>query len=277
LNRRNDMSEPSQIAKDASKNFELDHYGDWPGDDIAAVKFQQAIDAAMAEERELRIMQLAAISTAAIQNTETTIKDRIGSDNPYYSTAYVDTCRAVDREMEHRAEIERLKKEVQPTWMHTCLHHTDEERLKAFRCCPCCILKDNHRLEETLIQRDQRIDQLLHQMTDQEKFEENEINQRAADTKAMVKAVQMWQRETSNPGVIPHPSVLLWWLMEAMETPRIREMEKRLDWEQKNAEKLAIRLQALEEIVKTVQHTPAPAHSLATCPACRFQKWRDNP
>jgi len=66
-------------------------------------------------------------------------------------------------------------------------------------------------------------------MTDQEKFEENEINQQAADTKAMVKAVQMWQRETSNPGAIPHPSVLLEWLMTAMETPRIREVVRQAD------------------------------------------------
>jgi len=189
---------------------------------------------------------------------------------------------------EKDAEIERLKKEVQPTWMHTCLHHTDEERRFAFRCCPCCILKDNHRLEETLIQRDMRIDQLLHHMPDQEEQTENEINQRAADTKAMVKAVQMWQRETSNPGAIPHPSVLLEWLMTAMETPRIREVEKRLDWEQKNAEKLAIRLQQLEEILKAVPHLhPKPPPSIPAnfsecvytkeCPACQYNLWRDNP
>jgi len=104
LNRRNDMSEPSKHAKDASDAI----WGGRTPHGVAA-RIQEAIIAAIKE------------------------KD---------------------------AEIERLKKEVQPTWMHTCLHHTDEERMMAARGCPCCAVKEIHRLERTLDQRDERIDQM---------------------------------------------------------------------------------------------------------------------
>lgn len=56
---------------------------------------------------ELRIMNLAAISTASIQNTESTIKERITNDNPYWTVAYADVCRAIDREMELRNKLEQ--------------------------------------------------------------------------------------------------------------------------------------------------------------------------
>jgi len=122
-------------------------------------------------------------------------------------------------------------------------------------------------------------------MTDQES---DRLNQHMAEAKAMARAVGMWQKETSNPGTMPRLNVLLEWLMTAMETPRIREVEKRLDWEQKNAEKLAIRLQQLEEILKAVPHLhPKPPPSIAAdfpecvyakeCPACQYNLWRNNP
>lgn len=44
-------------------------------------------------------IQLAAISTASIQNTPASAKDRIGRDNPYWTVAYGDVCTAIDREM----------------------------------------------------------------------------------------------------------------------------------------------------------------------------------
>ena len=56
-------------------------------------------DAAIAELTELNNMQLAGIMTATVQNTPTSIKDRIGRDNPYWTVAYGDVCVAVDREM----------------------------------------------------------------------------------------------------------------------------------------------------------------------------------
>ena len=51
---------------------------------------------------ELHVMQLAAISTATVQNTEATLKDRIDKTSPYWTVAYMDTCVAVDREMRER-------------------------------------------------------------------------------------------------------------------------------------------------------------------------------
>lgn len=63
----------------------------------------------IAELEELHIMQLVAISTASVQNTEATIKDRIGPDHIYCTTAYLDVCRAVDREMKHRDRIAELE------------------------------------------------------------------------------------------------------------------------------------------------------------------------
>lgn len=44
-------------------------------------------------------MLLAAISTASIQNTPESAKQRIGRDSPYWTQAYADVCVAVDREM----------------------------------------------------------------------------------------------------------------------------------------------------------------------------------
>ena len=61
---------------------------------------------------EEHIMELAAISTAALQNTRDTTKLRIGEDHPYWTPAYADTCRAVDREIEWREKYERLREEL---------------------------------------------------------------------------------------------------------------------------------------------------------------------
>jgi len=68
--------------------------------------------AAVAEETEIKCMQLAACMTATLQNTENTVKDRIGPDSPYWCLAYSDVCRAIDREMELRAERDALKGEL---------------------------------------------------------------------------------------------------------------------------------------------------------------------
>lgn len=45
-------------------------------------------------------MQLVAIMTATLQNTESTIKERLPKDHEYWTVAYGDVCRAIDREME---------------------------------------------------------------------------------------------------------------------------------------------------------------------------------
>jgi hypothetical protein len=66
-----------------------------------------------AEELEIERMRLAACSTASIQNTESSRAARIQQDNPYWSVAYADVCRAVDREMANRDECKRLRVEVE--------------------------------------------------------------------------------------------------------------------------------------------------------------------
>ncbi len=61
-----------------------------------------AVEAAKGKQARMtgdEIMRLAAISTASIQNTETSVAERIGPGHPYYTVAYGDVCRAVDREM----------------------------------------------------------------------------------------------------------------------------------------------------------------------------------
>lgn len=55
-------------------------------------------------------MQLVAISTASLQNTEKSKLDRIGADNPYASTAYFDVCAAIDREIKLRSSLSDLRK-----------------------------------------------------------------------------------------------------------------------------------------------------------------------
>lgn len=65
----------------------------------------------MKEELELvtERMKLAGCGLAAMQNTRETIKDRIGSDNPYYSASYSDVCKAVDREIALRERLELVE------------------------------------------------------------------------------------------------------------------------------------------------------------------------
>lgn len=41
-----------------------------------------------------------------MQNTRETMKDRIGPDHPQYSASYGDVCRAVDREVELREQLQ---------------------------------------------------------------------------------------------------------------------------------------------------------------------------
>jgi len=71
---------------------------------------QQRI-AELEAQLELSRMQVAAVMTATVQNSESTIKDRIGRDHHYWTQAYADVCIAVDREVAHRKERERLEKE----------------------------------------------------------------------------------------------------------------------------------------------------------------------
>jgi hypothetical protein len=59
--------------------------------------------------KETHTMQLAAIMTASMQNTESTIKDRIDRSSPYWTQAYADVCVAVDREIRERKRAEKAE------------------------------------------------------------------------------------------------------------------------------------------------------------------------
>lgn len=61
---------------------------------------------------ERTAMLLAAISTASIQNTRESAKERVGRDNPYCTQAYLDVCAAVDREMAQRERAERAEADL---------------------------------------------------------------------------------------------------------------------------------------------------------------------
>jgi hypothetical protein len=120
-------------------------------------EFEKALEAEVAEEfhsvtfmvgarwarewlQEDSSMKLAGVSTACLQNTEKTIKDRIDKSNPYWTVAYGDVCDTVDREMKLRTEnaklrgaLEKIKREAGNS--HDCHYHprhkqTAEQALK---------------------------------------------------------------------------------------------------------------------------------------------------
>lgn len=64
------------------------------------------------DECEVGRMQLAACSSAALGNTRHTAAERIAQGHPYWSAAYSDICRTVDREMAYREQVETLKGEI---------------------------------------------------------------------------------------------------------------------------------------------------------------------
>jgi hypothetical protein len=74
-----------------------------------AIDFVLRVEQSAKEFDEFRVLQLAAISTAALQNTEASVRDRIDRDNVYWTAAYGDVCKAVDREMALRAENAKLR------------------------------------------------------------------------------------------------------------------------------------------------------------------------
>jgi hypothetical protein len=79
---------------------------------IAAEGELEAVRAELEQANELHNMQLAGVMTASMQNTESTIKDRIDRTNPYWTQAYADVCTTVDREMRERARAERAESKV---------------------------------------------------------------------------------------------------------------------------------------------------------------------
>lgn len=90
---------------------------------IAADRLRE-LERENAELRERHLLQLAAISTATLQNTVSARADRITPDNPYYTVAYGDVCRAVDREMELRAAVFDLAVTVE--FMRALCEHSED-------------------------------------------------------------------------------------------------------------------------------------------------------
>lgn len=69
---------------------------------LEGVEFNDLPESQKSEQLETERMRLVACGVAAGQNTESSIKDRIQSDNPYYSGSYQSVCDAVDREIKLR-------------------------------------------------------------------------------------------------------------------------------------------------------------------------------
>jgi hypothetical protein len=87
-----------------------------PPFDSAQFDLPRQLERELAEACEQHTMELAAISTAATQNTESSRKQRIDRSNSYCTQAYLDVCRAVDREIElheqltaHKAALEKCE------------------------------------------------------------------------------------------------------------------------------------------------------------------------
>lgn len=73
------------------------------------VKRLKATIAERDAELETERMRVVACGVVALANTTDTVSDRIGKENPYWSACYGDVCDAVDREIELRTEVKRLK------------------------------------------------------------------------------------------------------------------------------------------------------------------------
>lgn len=69
----------------------------------------------MTESEELHNMQLAAISTATVQNTVKSSQDRISPNSPYWTVAYGDVCQAIDREIRERNLAIQMEQEYRTT------------------------------------------------------------------------------------------------------------------------------------------------------------------
>lgn len=145
----------------------------------------QTLRQQFADERDLRITQLAAISTATLQNTESSRKDRIDDSNPYWSAAYGDTCRAIDREMELRQQIEELRSKLANL---LCRIHRDGGHYLQM-----------HGLEKAWSDADEIVSDLLHQR-----------DQLQSDKRELVEGVQALM-DSARPTEKEHPRMFSAW------------------------------------------------------------------
>ena len=92
----------------------------------------QVLAAEVERLEELHNIQLAAISTATVQNTVTSMTDRIDRANPYWTVAYGDVCTAIDREMRERKRAEAAEARVRELEaQYACKRHNGEEAPEA--------------------------------------------------------------------------------------------------------------------------------------------------
>ena len=61
------------------------------------------------KEKEILAYKLLACGVAARQNTKKTSKERLATNSIHWSVAYLDICNAVDREIELRSNLEKIK------------------------------------------------------------------------------------------------------------------------------------------------------------------------
>ncbi|HEX3058086.1 MAG TPA: hypothetical protein VHP62_01920 [Usitatibacter sp.] len=76
-------------------------------------------------ELEREQIRLAACTAAALGNTESACAQRLAPDHPYYSASYGDVCRAVDREMAYREELEMRVREAWEAGFALCRSYGD--------------------------------------------------------------------------------------------------------------------------------------------------------
>lgn len=85
----------------------------WCSPENSSKEMDGSLAAAIADEVEKAVqehhaMKLAAISVACLQNTRSSIAERIDASNPYWTVAYGDVCAAVDREIAQRELHKRI-------------------------------------------------------------------------------------------------------------------------------------------------------------------------
>lgn len=96
---------------------------------------------------ERAILRLAACGVAANCNTEAGIKAmRLAPDNEYWSASYGDVCRAVDREIALRGQVNRLEQAL---------------RLVRNRLAPAYHCIDDELIAKTLARAEYHIDEVL--------------------------------------------------------------------------------------------------------------------
>jgi hypothetical protein len=64
------------------------------------------------DELEYERIKLAACGVAALANTDETVKQRITTENKYWSASYGDVCSAVDREIKYRKALDAIIHEL---------------------------------------------------------------------------------------------------------------------------------------------------------------------